>query len=492
MTVAPPWQREPWAHQQKEWDLYKDHDARALLWQMRTGKTRSTIDVAFHRAFETRDVDGLLILAPNGVHVNWIRRQLPQHAWIDRPWKGYAWQASERHRPEQRQAEQDMLSFKGGLPVLAINSESLVHEESTKLIKKFLKGRRVMLVADESHNFRSPGSKRTKRIRALKNYCPVRRILTGTAVDNSPLAAYSQFEILETGALGFGRFAEFESHYAEYEQCRTVGGRSYDKLMGYRNLEQLRASLAQWASVVLRSDCEDMSGIIQDERTIILTEEQRNAYASMVKDFLLELEDGDVEAMEPGARLIKLQQILSGFAIGTDGTVHELVKDEENPRLIALLDEVDNTSGKVIVWCKFHEDIKRVTRTLRKAGHGCVEYHGRIHSQSQRQAAIDSFQEDPSVKVFVGQPAAGGSGLDLSAADLIAWYSHTFDLIERSQADERASAIGGKAVNIRDFVVPNTIDTYIINSQAQKRNIKEELAGRGLRDHLASMLRAQL
>lgn len=488
----PPWRRDPWAHQQREWDLYRDHDARALLWQMRTGKTRSTIDVAFHRAFERRDIDGLLVLAPNGVHVNWIRRQLPQHAWIDRPWLGYAWQASERHRPEEQQKERDLFAYKAGLPVLAVNSESLVHDAAAALIKKFLKGRRVMLVADESHNFRTPGSRRTKRIRALAKYCPVRRILTGTSVDNSPLAAYSQFEILSPGALGFNRFADFEQTFASYQQLKTVGGRTYDKLEGYRNLDLLQERMAQWASVVLREDCEDMSGIIQDERTILLTDEQKHAYETMVKDFILELEDGDIEALEPGARIIKLQQILSGFAIGTDGTVHDIVPDDRNPRLLGLLDEVQDATGKVIIWCKFHEDIKKVSRALRAKGWGVVEYHGKITSQAQRQAAIDAFQTDPGIKAFIGQPAAGGSGLDLSAAELIAWYSHTFDLIERNQADERASAVGGAAITIKDFLTPNTVDGYILSNLSNKRGIKEELAGRGLRDRLVAMLRSQL
>lgn len=488
----PPWQRDPWKHQEQEWDLYRDHDARALLWQMRTGKTRSTIDVAFHRAFERGDVDGLLVLAPNGVHVNWLRRQLPQHAWIDRPWMGHAWQASTRNEPESMQGERDLLAYRDGLPVLAVNSESLVHDAAAKLISKFLKGRRVMLVVDESHNFRTPGSRRTKRVRALAKYCPVKRILTGTSVDNSPLAAYSQFEILQPGALGFNRFADFEGRYAQYETLKTRGGKSYEKLEGYRNLDELQARIAQWASVVLREDCEDMSGIINDERTVVLTDVQAAAYATLVKEFILELQEGDVEALEPGARIIKLQQILSGFAIGTDGTVHELVPDDQNPRLVALVDEVTSATRKTIVWCKFHEDIKRVTRALRAAGRNPVEYHGRITSQAQRQAAIDAFQEDPTVTDFVGQPAAGGAGLDLSAAELICWYSHTFDLIERNQADERASAVGGASVTIKDFVVPNTVDGYILGNLAEKRGIKEALTGRGLRDRLIAMLRGQL
>lgn len=493
MTV-PAWPRDPWKHQEQEWDLHRDADARALLWQMRTGKTRSTVDVAFHRHFDRGDVDGLLVLAPNGVHVNWVRRQLPQHAWRGHDWVGHAWQASERHRPEQRAQLEKVLSLPRGhgLPVLAVNAESLVHDEAAKVIARFLKNRRVMMVGDESHVFRTPGSRRTKRVRALANYCPVKRILTGTSVDNSPLAAFSQFEILRKGALGYNRFDEFEGRYARYEQLTTRGGRRYEKLEAYQNLEELRARIGAWASVVLREDCEDMSGIIADERTVLLSQAQQEAYDMLLREFVLELETGDVEALEPAARIIKLQQVLSGFIIDHTGQVRDLVPDEENPRLQAMVEEVTSATRKTIVWCKFHEDIKKVTRALRDAGRRPVEYHGRISSQRARQEAIDAFQEDPHTTDFVGQPAAGGSGLDLSAAELVLWYSHTFDLIERSQADERASAIGGKAIFLRDLVVPNTVDTYILSNQAAKRDVREMLAGRGLRDHLLQTLRSQL
>jgi SNF2 family DNA or RNA helicase len=160
--------------------------------------------------------------------------------------------------------------------------------------------------------------------------------------------------------------------------------------------------------------------------------------------------------------------------------------------MLALLDEVANAPGKVIVWCKFREDIRRVVAGINAAGYRCVEYHGAVLSQTKRQQAIDDFNNIPTIKVFVGQPRAGGQGLDLSVADSIIWYSHTFDLIERDQANERATQIGGKTVTITDFVVPGTVDEYILNTLANKRSVAEELTGQGFKDKVLAMLRSQL
>lgn len=479
-------------HQQTEWDRHRDDDARALLWQMRTGKTKATLDVACYR-HKKGDIDGLLVLAPNGVHVNWIRRQLPIHMWENVKFQAHAWQSSEAHKPGHAASLERTLNFRDGLAILAVNSESIIHDKPAAIIKRFLKKRNVMLVVDESHDFRSPGSRRTKRVKALKNYCKVRRILTGTATSNSPLAAYSQFNILADGALGHTRFSDFEADYAIYVEKRTKAGKSYQALESYRNLDGLQEQIAKWASVVLREDVDDMPELVKDERTVVLPDRLMDAYRTLVKEFIVELEDGgEVEAIEGGARLIKLQQILSGWVIDSEGNARDLVTDEENPRLQALLDEVQSADRKCIVWCKYREDIRRVVRALTAAGKRCVEYHGAVHSQSKRQEAIDLFNLDPSVDVFVGQPKAGGQGLDLSAADLILWYSHTFDLIERDQANERATQIGGRTVTLKDFVTPGTVDEYILTNLNDKRSVSDALTGRGLRDRLLALFRTQL
>ena len=490
-----PFRMPPMAHQWKEFIQYKDDDARALLWTMRTGKTKATLDLACYR-WAKGDIQAVLVIAPNGVHCNWVRRQLPQHMWEPVPYVAHAWQASEAHKPEHAASLERVLSCRGeALAVLAVNSESIIHDKPAKIIARFLRRHqgKCMLVVDESHDFRSPGSKRTKRARSLKRYCRVRRILTGTAVSNSPLAAYSQFELLDDHALGFENFADFEGHFAYYVQERTKGGRSYERLDHYRNLDDLQGRMARWASVVLREDVDDMPDLVMDERTVVLPEAQMKAYRTLLKEMILELEDGgEVEAIDGGARLVKLQQMLGGFVVDVDGQVRELVSDDENPRLQAMLDEVRSSDGKAIVWCKYREDIRRVVRALAADGIRCVEYHGAVHSQAKRQQAIDDFNNDPSVRVFVGQPKAGGQGLDLSAADLILWYSHTFDLIERDQANERATQIGGKTVTIKDFVTPGTVDEYILANLGEKRSVSESLAGRGLRDRLLALFRSQL
>jgi hypothetical protein len=74
----------------------------------------------------------------------------------------------------------------------------------------------------------------------------------------------------------------------------------------------------------------------------------------------------------------------------------------------------------------------------------------------------------------------------MSAADLVIWYSHTFDAIAREQADERATAIGGNNVGVVDLVAPG-VDEYILENQSEKFSITEDLARSGMRNALERM-----
>ncbi len=156
-----------------------------------------------------------------------------------------------------------------------------------------------------------------------------------------------------------------------------------------------------------------------------------------------------------------------------------------NPRLEALADEVYLSPGKVIVWCQFREDLDRVASRLTADGHEIVQYHGRV-SDEDKQNAIDDFQNKPGVKAFVGQPQSGGRGVNLSAADLLIWYSHTFDAIVRNQATERATAMGGPNKTVLDFTAGG-VDDYMLKNTSDKTTIADLVAGEGMKRILSEI-----
>lgn len=490
---------EPYVHQLREFEESCGLQTRALLWCPRAGKTKHIVDVACH-LYIAGEIDAVLLLAPNGIHENWTRRELPKHHWDAVPRDTLVWRtdlAGEkgkgRVRAHERKGWQEQhdafwdrakrMMKSDRLCWFSFNTESMTRRDVRNLMARVLRNRRCMAVFDEADDFRSPGSTRTKMARAIKRKCPYRRIATASVVTNSPLQAFSEFELLDDAALGFERYEDFEDRFAEYKKKRNRQGRTYIKLDRYKNLDELRELMAPYSSVVLREDIPDMPPLVNETRHVELTDNQVRLYRELHSRFTVELEEKgkEVSIGENSSKIAKFQQIVSGFLIDEYGDLHEVPGG--NPRLDALSDEVYLAPGKVIVWCRFRHDIDLAARRLQADGHDLVQYHGRIGPED-KQTALDRFRDDPNVKVMLGQPQAGGRGYNMAAADQVIWYSHMLGhAIVREQADERASEIGGGNVLVTDFVAKG-VDEYAMDLFASKFAVADDLAREGMRDVL--------
>lgn len=309
-----------WLHQEKEFKEHANSRSRALIWPMRSGKSRALIDVASVQ-FKRGAILGAIIIAPNGVHLNWARNEIPK--WSSARGRVFAWETT-----KQRVKEPQWRAFLRyeGPRWLCVNMDALIRSDCRTAIREFLRAidHQFFLGVSEAHHFGRPGAKRTHYLRSLAWHANFVRTETGTPILTGPLRAFSQYEVLAPGALGFETFKEFKENYAEVEKARR-GSRSYEKIARYKNLDQLKRKIAQWSSLVLREELGDMPSLIRTERPVVMSEAQRVAYVEMVKRHLLEVGEEPVTAKDGGPRMMKLQQILSGFVADTErGIIHTI------------------------------------------------------------------------------------------------------------------------------------------------------------------------
>lgn len=456
----------PHPHQESEFREHRDSPARATIWAPRNGKSKSCIDLACY-LFTEKKIKTTVILAPNGVSHNWVAREIPNHKWDRVDSNACCWFSSDKDAEKymRKCIAEDKPLF------IAINAEAILLDRVLKIFGEVLKRGPALLICDESHMYGKPGAKRTKRIRALAPRFAYRRILSGTPVHSSPLAAYSQFEILQPGALGVRTFGEFKYIYSE-TAWRPGQRPGQETIVGYKNLDKLNVIITRWASIVGR---EAMSSFVHTVHDFEIKGPQWKAYQDLKKSFVMELESGKkLAAVEGGARMIKMQQILSGFINDENGETQTLVPLDENPRLLALANVLENLQGKSIIWCRFKEDIRNVKKFLNAKGVKTVEYFGET-SVPDRHKAIETFMKDPAYTVFIGQPKAGGTGINLSIASNVIWYSHVFDAIDRAQASERATQIGGKNITITDLCAMQSLDGYILSKLNDKKSVSSEV-----------------
>jgi len=474
----------PYRHQKKEFDEHYADQARALLWQMRTGKTKVVIDTAcaLHEAME---IDGALVIAPNGVHVNWVSREIPAHSWDGTPQHSFAWRFSD---PDNRLKFiaflKKMAQCPGHLAWMTVNMESLIRDEVREAILIFRKAinNRFLVTYDESHHFGHPGAKRTSFARGLALHAAYRRILSGTAVENSPLHAFSQYELLKKQALGYRTYDGFMHRYAEFEM-RWAGSRQFKAIARYVNTDELRSRMAQYSSVVLRSDCEDLPSLQEVVRTIDLSPKQAAMWRSLKKKELLALEEmGFVSPLQASTVITKLQQVEGGFLkIGKEIQKIEGV----NPKMEALVEEVEMSDSPVLVWCQFVHEIKAVEERIRKERYSCATYYGGVPERERDDIRAKFRRGD--LKVLIGQAQAAGEGHDFSAADLIVWYSQTPDARVRSQASERATAVGKKGVQVVHLMSETGADARWMGLTEGKFKMADYMTRGGMKELLESM-----
>lgn len=456
-----PFKTEPFEHQKKAFFLSKDKPVFAYFMEMGTGKTKTVIDVAAYK-YSVGQIDAVLIVAPNGVHRQWASEQIPMHLpdWVPR--EIYSYRPNTPNKVMK--AVRELLEKRDCLRIMLMNVEAFSTENGAMYAREFLSKTKTFFVLDESTRIKTPGAKRTKNIIRVGGMAENRAILSGAPVTKGVEDLYAQLKFLDPDILGFSSFYTFRNHFC------NMGGYESRQIVGYRNIPELTQRLEGHSFRVTKSECLDLPEKIYVEREVELSEDQRRIYKQLRDEFFVQLQSGQVlTAPLALTRLLRMQQVIGGFLPDENGKAVRLVKT--NPRIEAVREIIDECQGKVAVWARFHEDIDWLMEDL--SSYGAVKYDGRL-SNKERDYNKEKFLTDDRVRVFVGQPASAGIGLNLTVANTVIYYSNTFDADSRWQSEDRFHRIGMKgSVTYIDLVAPKTIDSKIIKALRHKKNIAD-------------------
>ena len=470
----------PYAHQLKALKKSWAQKNYALFMEMGTGKSKVLVD-NIAMLYDNGAIRGALIVAPKGVYKNWDQIEFPVHLPDHVEHTKVLWEAN---ITKKKQTELDTLfDGKEELKILIMNVEAFSTSKGLDFAHSFLNiflGR-ALIGIDESTTIKSPTAKRTKNILTIGELAKYRRILTGSPVTKSPLDLYSQCEFLDPWLLGHNSYYSFRARYANMVK-RNFGGRSVQLVTSYRRLDELGDKLDDFSYRVLKEDCLDLPEKVFTKRIVELSKEQKEIYAQLKETALAFTEDGKVmSTVNVMTQLMRLHQVTCGTFKADDGTVKHL----PNNRIQALMDCLEETDGKVIIWATYREDIKKIVESLKKAygEASTVEYHGGVDA-TLRQEHIAQFQQEKGpTRYFVGNPQTGGYGITLTAANTVIYFSNSYDLEKRLQSEDRAHRIGQTgSVTYVDLIAENTIDERIVKALRTKVNIANEIMGEDLKN----------
>jgi SNF2 family DNA or RNA helicase len=470
----------------------------AFLMEQGTGKTWLTLADA-ERCFLLDKIDALLIVAPNGVHTNWVRREIPTHlsaknitfAWRGTPSSKKAKDAIERmFRTHWTHDDRPLRIF-------SINVEAINSANGYAIVERFLKAfPRTMMAVDESTRIKNPDAKRSKKVCELGLLAIARRILSGTPLTRAPTDLFMQYNFLKPGLLGTKSFRAFQAEFSvlltpDSPQMIAIMRKLAGKVRGmpqvvakdengipmFKNLDKLAALIAPHSYRVTKAECLDLPPKVYKVLNFELTPNQRRVYQQIMEEYSYVLNKDGVDedvSFEAIAARTKLKQVTSGF-INIYGEP-QLLPPEDNPRMALFKDTIDmilerDESAQIIVWAMFEQELLQIKAHLDSINVNSALYYGKT-SKDERERIIDEFQGGQ-IQVFIGHAAAAGIGITLTAAETAIYYSCSYDNELRMQSEDRNHRIGTKnTVTYYDLVAEDTLDEDI----ARSLSVKSELA----------------
>lgn len=366
-------------------------------------------------------------------------------------------------------------------------------------------------VLDEGHFVKNSSTQRWKAARALRSRCKQRMVLTGTPITNTVLDLYTQWEFLGEGWSGFVSHTGFRSFYGVFEERDGYTG--FKKLVGVQNLPFMQERLAR-QSLVIRKDevLKDLPDKQYDTHTVEMTAEQTEVYTKVRDEVMVEIEDqlnsgADKTMMINNVlvKMLRLAQVTSGHVVydpvyAEDGScMRERLVDrfDPNPKIEAVMELMKgkSTNDKTIIWSHFIQPIRSLKARFDLEGIDAVTFYGST-SDSARDEAVRRFNEDPKCKVFIGNQAAGGTGLNLlgyppghehedlysTNANHVIYFSQGWSMPHRAQSEDRAHRRGTREpVRYTDLIVEDSIDEVIYERVMNKIDSAKNIADvRGL------------
>lgn len=457
----------PFPYQLDAFNLGKDREYFGLLMEMGTGKTKVSIDLMAYK-YSMGYIDNCVIIAPNGVHSQWINEQIPEHLPTFIKSESCIYKSS--MTKSEKNHYEEMFNIQDKLKIFAINVEALQSDRGFYEAKRMVCSGKTLTIIDESTRIKNPSAKRTKNVLALKEFSKARLILSGAPITRGLEDLYSQLKFLSEDILGFSSYYSFKNYYCEMEQ---IHGRNVSpfakKIVGYKHEDELKLRLQGNTFRATKELLDIPEPLPPITRLVELTPEQSRIYRELKDNLIAEIESGKVvEAPVAITKLLRLQQVVCGHV--RDEETKELIYLPNNriKEVINILDEIDS---KVIIFSKFVPDIIKLAEEFDKANIKYVTYYGEIQ-QKDREKRIEDFKTKPEIKVFLAQPACASTGLNLQEASTMIFYSNDFNADFRWQAEARIHRNGQKnRCTYIDLITPKTIDEYILQNLKNKKGL---------------------
>lgn len=400
---------------------------------MGLGKTTSTIIAALETGAKK-----ILIICPASLKINW-QREIENYS--DRP---------------TFIAEGKKFSTDHDFVIVNYDILKNFHDPKDKENSLLEKSNFDLVILDEAHMISNAQAQRTKIINSyVKNIDKV-WLLTGTPMTSRPMNYYNLLSIIESPVAQ--NWMAYAIRYCQGYQF-NAGKRKVWNVSGASNLEELRDRTSKQ---ILRRLKEEVLDLPDKIITPVYLRLKSSEYENLMGEYYDWYDKNPEESSSLTVQFSKLMK------------VRKVIANEKTKQTIEFAENILEQGKKIIIFTNFTDSLQTIYNHF---GKQAVYLDGSC-SNSVRQQAVDSFQNDEKIRVFVGNLKAAGVGLTLTSAEVVIMNDLSFVPAEHAQAEDRAYRYGQKSnVLVYYPLFENTIEGAIYDILNKKKEIIRTVMG---------------
>ena len=425
--------RPPLTHQKEAIEKLVGSKRFILADDMGLGKTTSTIIAALETGAKR-----ILIVCPASLKINWqreIENYTDRSVYIS---EGKKFSTEEDFTIVNYDILKNFYDTKN-------KDNSIIHNSNFDLV-----------ILDEAHMISNPQAQRTKIINSFVKDIKRVWLLTGTPMTSRPMNYYNLLSIIESPVAQ--NWMAYAIRYCQGYQF-MAGKRKVWNVQGASNLEELRDRTSKQMLRRLKEDVLDLPDKIISPIYLRLVSKE---YEEMMGEYYDWYENKSDESSSLTIQFSKLMK------------VRKIIANEKIKHTIEFVENIIEQGKKVIVFTNFTDTLQMIHNHFGKQS---VYLDGSC-TKPQRQYAVDQFQDNEKIKVFVGNLKAAGVGLTLTSAEVVIMNDLSFVPAEHAQAEDRAYRYGQKNnVLVYYPLFDNSIEGAIYDILTRKKQIINTVMG---------------
>ena len=430
--------RPPLTHQKEAIEKLAGSKRFILADDMGLGKTTSTIIAALETGAKK-----ILIICPASLKINW-QREIENYT--DRS----VYIAEGKHFSTEHDfviVNYDILK----------NFYDLKDKENSLITKSNFD----LIIIDEAHYIQNGQAQRTKLVNSFVKNVDKLWLLTGTPMTSRPMNYYNLLFLIESPVAQ--NWMAYAIRYCQGYQFKA-GNRKIWNTSGASNLEELRDRTSRQVLRRLKTEVLDLPDKIISPIYLRLKSKLYEGLMGEYYDWYKNKKEESSSLTVQFSKLMKVRQVIA----------EEKINDT-----IELAQNIIDQDKKVIIFTNFTDTLQKIHTHFGKQS---VYLDGSC-SKPQRQYAVDQFQENDKIKVFVGNLKAAGVGITLTAGEAVIMNDLSFVPSDHDQAQDRAYRYGQKnSVSVYYPIFENTIEGVIYDMLSKKKNIIDTVMGDNIED----------